>query len=43
MGIRISCLCPEGRWRPRWFAMPDLAPGAIRDLHDPNTAEDDEI
>ncbi|MFE3455175.1 hypothetical protein ACFXJ8_40285 [Nonomuraea sp. NPDC059194] len=25
------------------FAMPDLAPGAIRDLRDPNAAEDDEI
>jgi TnpA family transposase len=25
------------------FALPDLAPGAIRDLRDPDTAEDDEI
>ena len=24
------------------FALPDLAPGAIRDLRDPGTAEDDE-
>ncbi len=24
------------------FAPPDLAPGAIRDLRDPNTAQDDE-
>ncbi|GAA3710997.1 hypothetical protein GCM10022224_090580 [Nonomuraea antimicrobica] len=23
------------------FAMPDLSPGAIRDLRDPNAAEDD--